>query len=81
MSCHISAYSGTSGSRLNAVFNGEQEKESIMCVSVAYKNLSFGITICHQSASLVMPKGDSRDRFFYPTHTLMKDFICYMTIH
>ena len=31
------------------------------------------ITICHQSASLVMPKGDPRDRFFYPALTLMID--------
>ena len=31
------------------------------------------ITVCHHSASLVMPKDDPRDWFFYPTLTLMKD--------
>ena len=34
MFCHISAYSRTSASlfwNTNAVFNGEQEKESIIC--------------------------------------------------
>ena len=31
------------------------------------------ITICHHSASLVMPIGDPRDGFFYPTLTLMMD--------
>ena len=37
------------------------------------KNPSVGITVCHHSASLVMPKGDPRDRFFNPTLTLMID--------
>ena len=31
------------------------------------------ITFCHYSASLVMPIGDPRDRFFYPNLTLMMD--------
>ena len=31
------------------------------------------ITRCHHSASLVMPNGDPRDRFFYLTFTLMVD--------
>ena len=36
-------------------------------------NLSLGITVCHRSASLVMPSGDPRDEFFYPTLTHMID--------
>ena len=35
------------------------------------ENLSLGITVCHHSASLMMPNGDPRDRFFYSTLTLM----------
>ena len=35
--------------------------------------MSLAITVCHHSASLVMPNGDPRDRFFYPTLTLMID--------
>ena len=35
--------------------------------------MSLGITVCHHSASLMMPNGDPRDRFFYPTLTLMID--------
>ena len=37
------------------------------------KNPSVGITVCHHSASLVMPNADPLDRFFYPTLTLMMD--------
>ena len=37
------------------------------------KNPSLVITVCHHSASLVMPIGDPRDGFFYPTLTLMMD--------
>ena len=37
------------------------------------ENPSLGITVCHHSASLVMPKGDPRDEFSYPTLTLMID--------
>ena len=37
------------------------------------ENLSLAITNCHHSASLVMPIGDPRDRFFYPTLILMID--------
>ena len=40
---------------------------------VCKKNPSLGITVCHQSASLVMPKGNPLDRFFFPTLTLMID--------
>ena len=35
--------------------------------------MSLGITVCHHSASLVLPNGDPRDGFFYPTLTLMID--------
>ena len=38
---------------------------------VGKKNPPLGITVCHHSASLVMPNGDTRDRFFYPTLTLI----------
>ena len=31
------------------------------------------ITVCHHAASLVMPIGDPRDGFVYPTFTLMMD--------
>ena len=31
------------------------------------ENPSLGITVCHHSAILVMPNGDPRDGFFYPT--------------
>ena len=37
------------------------------------ENLSLVITTCHHSASLVMPIGDPRDGFFYPTLTFMRD--------
>ena len=72
----ISAYSGTSGSlflRINVVSNGEQEKESLIRVRVGKKNPSLVITVWHHSASLVMPNSDPRDRYFYPTLTLMID--------
>ena len=37
------------------------------------ENPSLRITVCHYLASLVMPNGDPRDGFFYPTLTLMTD--------
>ena len=37
------------------------------------ENPSLVITVCHHSASPVMPIGDPRDGFFYPTLTLMID--------
>ena len=37
------------------------------------ENPSLGITVCHHSASLVMPNGDPQDNFFNPTLTLMID--------
>ena len=63
MSCHILAYSGTSGSLFLNIykfryFNGKQENKSIIHVRVR---------------SLVMPNGDPWDSFFYPTLTLMID--------
>ena len=45
----------------NAMFNGEQEKKSIICVRVGEKNSPLATTVCHHSASLVMPNGDPRD--------------------
>ena len=50
---------------LNAVFNGEQVKKSIIRIiirmRVGYKNVSLGITVCHHSASLLMPNGGPWD--------------------
>ena len=70
-----SAYSGTSRNPFfkyeTAVFNGEQENVCIVCVRVGYKSLFLAITVCHHSASLVMPNGDPRDGFFYLILTLM----------
>ena len=37
------------------------------------ENLSLLITVCHHSASLVMPIGDPRAGLFYPTLILMMD--------
>ena len=37
------------------------------------ENPPLRITVCHHSASLVMPKGDPQNIFFYPTLTLMMD--------
>ena len=72
---HITAYSGTFGRLLlkykKAVFDGEQEKECIFSVRMGQKNPSLTVTICHHSASLVMPNGDPRDIFFCPILTLM----------
>ena len=32
------------------------------------ENLSLGITVCHHSASLLMPNGDPLDGFFHYSH-------------
>ena len=40
------------------------------CEGSIVKNPSHGITVCHHSASLVMPNGDPRDAWFFPTPTL-----------
>ena len=55
------------------VLSGEQEIESIIRVRVGKTNPSLMITDCHNSASLMMPIGDPRDGFFYPTLTLIID--------
>ena len=47
--------------------------ESISRVMVGWENPSLVITICQHSTSLVMPIGDLRDGFFYPTLTLLMD--------
>ena len=41
--------------------SGEQEKESIIRVREGWKNPSLEITVCHNSASLMMPNGDPTD--------------------
>ena len=58
-SCEINKYINTN--------SGEQEKESTFRVRVGQKNPSLGITVCQHSASLVMPNGDPREGFCYPT--------------
>ena len=50
----------------NAVCNGEHKNESIIRVRMGYKNPSLTITVCHHSASLVMPNGDPGDGFSIP---------------
>ena len=40
------------------------------------KNPSTGTTVCHLSASLVMPSGDLRDITFYPTLTRILSYHC-----
>ena len=53
----------------NAMFNGEQEKESIICVRIEKS-----VPRDHRLSSLSKPRGanrDPQDRFFYPTLTLM----------
>ena len=63
------SYSGISGTLFfkckNVVFDGVQEKESIICLRVGKKNLSIAITVCHHLASLIMPIGEPQDGFFY----------------
>ena len=49
------------------------KKFFFICVRMDKKHPSLVITICHQLATLVMPIGDPRDGFFYPTLTLMID--------
>ena len=61
-------------SNINAVLCDEQEKRiHYLCERGIRKNLFLVITVCHHSASLVMPIHDPRDGFFYPTLTLMTD--------
>ena len=38
---------------------------------MGYKNPTLKITVCHHSASLVMPIRDPRDELFYPILLLM----------
>ena len=40
---------------------------------VGKKNPSLSITVCHHSASLMMPIGDPQEGFFFPTLTHMID--------
>ena len=72
---------------LNEVFSREQRKKkhyscedgiekSVTRITEWHhkaKNPSLAITVFHHSASPVMPIGDARDGFFYPTLTLMMD--------
>ena len=54
-------------------YKAGQENESIIRVRIGQKNRSLAITFCPHSASLVMPIGDPRAGFFYPTLTLRMD--------
>ena len=38
------------------------------------ENLTLVITVCHHSASFVIPIDDPHDRFFYPTLTLIMNY-------
>ena len=61
----ILAYSETSGSYFeNLKKHGEQENESIIRVIIGWKTPYLETTVCHHSASLVMPNGDPRDGFY-----------------
>ena len=57
----------------NVIYNVKQEKESIIGGRANRKICPSGSHFCHHSASLVMPKGDPWEGFFYPTLTLMMD--------
>ena len=53
--------------------SGEQEKRIHYSCEVMIETSVPRITICHHSASLVMPNGDPLDEYFCPTITLMMD--------
>ena len=83
--CVISANSECSGYLFyvfffsNAVLSGEQKKkELIIPVRVEKKNMFIVITLRHHSTRLVMTICDPRDRFFYPTLTLMMDLYIFL---
>ena len=61
---HIQELMGAFFEYEKAIFNGEHGNKSIIYVRMGKKNLFLAITICHHSASLVMPNSDSQDRFF-----------------
>ena len=50
-----------------------QENESLLVFLHELKILSFGITVRHHWASLVMPNSYSHDRIFNPHLTIIKD--------
>ena len=63
----------------------EREKESIIiffiiCVRMGQKNLTLVITVCHHSASLVIPIGNPRYGFFYPTPSIMMNSYCILQL-
>ena len=53
---------------IKTLFNGMQEKESIILVRIGLKNLSHVITVSYHSASLVMPTGHRWDGFLSQPH-------------
>ena len=59
---HVQELLGAFFKTINAVFNGEQEKEKVICVRMGWKN-----------PSLMMPNCDPQDEFFHPTLTLVID--------
>ena len=50
-----------------------RKKNIVYRVRVGKKNPSHAITVCHHSASLVIPIGDPRGGFSYPILTLLMD--------
>ena len=49
------------------------KKKNPLFVWMGLKNQSLVFTVWHHKASLVMPNGDPRDGFIYPTLTHMMD--------
>ena len=58
---------------MSYLISGEEERETNYSCEDGIENLSLTINVCHHSASLVMPIGDPRNGFFYPTLTLIMD--------
>ena len=81
MTCGISAYSGASETlfiiqKCGILWhNSEQEKESIICHQMGYKNQSLAIIICHHSVSLAMPNGDPLKNFYITLHSLYSEHL------
>ena len=61
------------GVNVTAVLVVRKKKNPLFVWGWDKKILPFSITVCHHSASLVMPISDPRDWFFYPTITLTMD--------
>ena len=73
-SCNISAPSGTYEWKCRIQW-WTRKQIHYLCED-GIENPSLGITICHHSASLMMPNSDPHNRF-YPTLTLMNSYILF----